>query len=102
MYNKNISSEIKKELLINLRFLISYNCLFQNVSLTSGSKIYDEWVEPDQPKFMKYHMFTYTNAQEFIGGLDAKPQVEEVGVLSYRLEIKETNEKNLKNTLAKN
>ena len=47
--------------------------------------VYDEWQAPDYPIYMKYYMYTYNNAQDFVDGTDPKPEVEQVGVLSYRL-----------------
>ena len=47
--------------------------------------VYDEWQAPDYPIYMKYYMYTYNNAQDLVDGTDPKPEVEQVGVLSYRL-----------------
>ncbi|XP_075260604.1 lysosome membrane protein 2-like [Convolutriloba macropyga] len=62
-----------------------YPLIYNNESsLADGSMVYDEWQAPDYPIYMKYYMYTYTNAQDFVDGTDPKPEVEQLGVLSYR------------------
>ncbi|XP_063724479.1 lysosome membrane protein 2-like isoform X2 [Symsagittifera roscoffensis] len=72
-------------LTVGLSLLFGYPSIYcRQTSLIRGTDAYEEWVQPDLPRYMKYHMFSYNNSEEFISGLDDKPSLEEVGILSYR------------------
>ncbi|XP_075260329.1 lysosome membrane protein 2-like isoform X2 [Convolutriloba macropyga] len=72
-------------LTVGLTILFGYPSFYnKQTSLVRGSQTYQEWVKPDLPVYMRYHMFNYTNADKFIQNVDEKPILEEIGILSYR------------------
>lgn len=75
-------------LAIGLCGLFVYPIYYNNESsLVKGSTVYDKWVAPDYPIYMKYYFFNFTNADEFIYNNpngDVIPSVEDIGCLSYR------------------
>merc|ERR1712226_774514 len=72
-------------LTVGLTILFGYPSFYnKQSSLVRGSQTYEEWVQPDLPVYMRYHMYNCTNADQFINGHHPRPTVEEVGVLSYR------------------
>lgn len=54
--------------------------------LKKGSESYNNWVTPPAPVYMKFHIFNYTNVDDFIHKRNnvTKLSVKEIGPYSYR------------------
>lgn len=59
--------------------------VFGALSISPDSKMYENWIEPPLPVYMKFYIFNVTNEEEILNG--GKPKIVECGPYVYRMDI---------------
>lgn len=57
----------------------------RHITISLDSPVYDDWISPPPPIYMKYYLFNVTNAEDIING--KKAIVKEVGPYTYRMKV---------------
>lgn len=57
----------------------------RHITISLDSPVYDDWVSPPPPIYMKYYLFNVTNPDDIING--KKAVVKEIGPYTYRMKV---------------